>query len=267
MKATSNFSPGSSAAQNQDALKSTLNTLCSQTGCSDKYIRTQLTSFGTACSAELDPSTGNKSVRDAYDILYIMQPFQDAICTKDDDGSYCALKTPSKSSSSSSSSDDKTGAVVNAVVDGTDADVVNDAIEDFYAKGVDSVSLRKRAQQTIYTPDTEAYRESGVMYLYTLPSLSADSLCTPCTQKVLSAYASWEATVPYAAGLSNSPMLGGQGELWTETKKKCGDSFMNVVTSSVGTANSERVNSGTQVSVSGALAGVAAVAMGFFVAL
>ncbi|KIO26770.1 hypothetical protein M407DRAFT_23966 [Tulasnella calospora MUT 4182] len=266
LKATSNFSPGSSADQNQDTLISTLNTLCSAQGCSDTYVRTQLTNFAAACPAELDPSTGNKAVRDAYDILYIMQPFQDSICTKDN-GTYCVLKTPSKSSTSSSSSNDNTGANINVVDNATDADTVNDAIDEFYSKGVDSLTRRKRAEQTVYAPDTETYRDSGVMYLYTLPSLSADSLCTTCTQKVLAAYASWEATVPYAAGLSNSPMLGGQGDLWTQTKKKCGDSFMNVVTSSVGTANAEKVNAGTQVGVSGAVAGVFAVAMGFFVAL
>ncbi|KAG8930400.1 hypothetical protein FRC01_002826 [Tulasnella sp. 417] len=265
LTATSNFGPGSNATQSQDALVATLDKLCSATGCSDKLIRTQLTNFASACKAELDPSTGNASVRDAYDILYVMQPWQDSICLKDN-GSYCVLKAPSKSSTSSSSSDDKTGAVVNAVVDdGTDADLVNDAVEEFYAKGVNSVS-RKRAEQTVYSPDTETYRESGVMYLYTLPSLSAESLCTPCTQKMLSAYASWEATVPYAAGLANSPMLGGQSDLWDATKKKCGDSFMNVVTASVGTANAE-VNAATQVGVSSAVAGVFAVAMGFVVAL
>lgn len=232
LKATSSFSNGN---QNKNSLVSVLNTLCSANPCSDKYIRTQLTSFGTACQAELDPSSGNESVRDAYDILYVMQPFLGAICSKDDDGTYCAVSSSSQAANATSSSG----------------------------------GSKKRADQDVYAPDTAAYRNSGIMYLGTLPSLSADSLCTTCTQNVLSSYAKWEATVPYAMGLSNSPMLGDQGDLWTQTKKKCGDSFMNVVTSSVGTANAE-ANAGvsaTQVGVSSAVAGVFAVAMGFWVAL
>lgn len=232
LKATSSFSSGN---QNQNTLDLAIKTVCSATPCSDKYIRTQLTNFGTACQAELDPSSGDESVRDAYDILYVMQPFLAAICAKDSDGTYCAVNSSSQTANATSSSGGS-----------------------------------KRADQTVYAPDTADYRNNGVMYLGILPSLSAKSLCTTCTQEVLSAYAQWEATVPYATGLSNSPMLGGQGDLWTQTKKTCGDSFMNVVTSSVGTANAEAANAGVsanQVGVSSAVAGVFAVAMGFWVAL
>ncbi|KAG8981388.1 hypothetical protein FRB90_007291 [Tulasnella sp. 427] len=266
LKATSAFGPGSSSTQSQSALVSALDTLCSSTGCSDKYVRTQLTKFASACKDELDPDSGNKGVRDTYDILYVMQPWQDALCTKDN-GSYCVLQAASSDSAATSSSN--TNGTVNAVVSGgSDADLVNSAIEDFYAKGASAPgTLRKRASQSVYSPDTAAYRASGVMYLYTLPDLSATSLCTTCTQEVINAYFKWEATIPYAAGLANSPMLGDQAALYKQVQTKCGSTFMNVA--KAGTANAE-TNAGvssTQVGVSSAIAGAFAVAMGFWVAL
>ncbi|KAG9015150.1 hypothetical protein FRB94_004269 [Tulasnella sp. JGI-2019a] len=263
LDATSAFAPdANNDALSTSTLVSTLDTLCAASGCKDTFIRTQLTSFYQACKSEL--LDANAAVLDTYDILYIMQPLTAALCTKDS-GTYCVLKAPSNATSTaaSASSSSPASAVANAAANyvssgdgsGSDLDITNNAIQTFKSGGLASTpapSVKRRSpaastnstqssstsssgQSVIqYAPDTATYRESNVMYLFTTPSLSAASLCTTCTQAILTVYAKWEAATPYGCGLSKSPMLGGQAELWTAASAKCGSTWMSKVQGAVG---------------------------------
>lgn len=271
LKATDAFGPSSNATQS--ALVSALDTLCASPGCSDSYIRSQLVAFNAACRPEL---TGpNIAVLDTYDILYIMNPLKKAICSKDS-GTYCVLKAPSSDPAPISSSSVSAGLAVanNFVSDSSDADIVAAAVAAFEKGGVVTPSKRRRAEaQSVvqYAPDTQVYRDNGVMYLYTLPNLSSASLCTNCTQQVLAAYAGWETAVPYAAGLTNSPMLGTQAQLWGQVSNKCGSAFVQKVQTAAGAAAGQvEANAGVasiNFGMGSAVTGAFAVALSLLVAL
>jgi hypothetical protein len=49
------------------------------------------------------------------------------------------------------------------------------------------------------------------------------------------AYIKWESKQPYALGLSQSPILGGQSALWSAINSTCGSAYVNAITSEVGT--------------------------------
>lgn len=49
------------------------------------------------------------------------------------------------------------------------------------------------------------------------------------------AYIKWESKQPYALGLSQSPILGGQSALWNAINSTCGAAYVNAITSEVGT--------------------------------
>jgi len=246
LTATDAFAPtANNASITTQTLTSTLDTLCSSTPCSDTYIRTQLVNFGNACEQELSGSNPNAAVQDTYDILYVMIPLQQALCTKDTDGSYCATKAPSDSTSTSNSSASTPSGlpnVANNYVTGSDAAITSDNVATFLKNGLVTTptsGLARRAasdDQTVvqYAPNTQVYRDTGVVYLFSVPSLSAASLCTTCTQNILTVYAAWESKTNYGMGLSKSPILGNQAQLWQATSQKCGAAFVSQVQGNVG---------------------------------
>jgi hypothetical protein len=75
--------------------------------------------------------------------------------------------------------------------------------------------------------------------------------------------------MPYALGLANSPMLGGQADLWKQVQAKCGSAYVNSIQSAAGTDNAATGTSGAsqQVGLSGGLMAAVAVFAGFFAAL
>ncbi|KAG8905795.1 hypothetical protein FRB99_008220 [Tulasnella sp. 403] len=279
LAATSAFMPSSDpSSHNTASVSAALNTLCATNGCSDTYIRNQLTNFYTACKAELTGPNPNENLIVTYDVLYIMAPFKKAACTKDTSSSpptYCVLKAPSSAASPSNMNSNNTlGVANNAVVtdSSSDAALVNAAIDDVQQNGVITYSAptRRRDQAVVqYGPNTQVYRENGVMYLFTLATMDKSNLCTTCTKLVLAAYAAWESTVPYALGLVNSPMLGGQGDLWKTTQQTCGQTFMNAV-STAGRASGNAISAGmpsASVGVGAGVLSVVAIAASLWVAL
>lgn len=246
-------------------LTATLDKLCAAPGCSDSYVRTQLTKFYAACKKELTGSTAVDSVKDTYDILYVMQPMKESICAKNS-GTYCVLTTSSTSSASASASSSSTTTgsagvqnlvAVAAATAESDGQVISDAVDTFLQKGVVKTgTVQRRAAKTnttttdsdngqtvIYAPNTQVYHDTGVMYLFALPSLSKDAFCTDCTSKVLQAYAAWESKTPYGAGLTASPMLGDQAALWSAASSKCGSSYVAAVQSAAGAEAKAEANS------------------------
>lgn len=58
-------------------------------------------------------------------------------------------------------------------------------------------------------------------------------------------YIKWETAFPYALGLSQSPILGGQSELWNAINATCGQGYVKAITTEVGiTANAFNSSSG-----------------------
>lgn len=70
------------------ALTTSLGDLCgSNAGCDTGLIRTYLSQFWDACSDDI--KNKNQKVSDVYDVLYLINPFREAICTKDAGQNYC----------------------------------------------------------------------------------------------------------------------------------------------------------------------------------
>ncbi|GAA5883631.1 hypothetical protein JCM16303_004923 [Sporobolomyces ruberrimus] len=76
-------------------------------------------------------------------------------------------------------------------------------------------------------PNSQTYRSMSLPFLFLSSTLPSTTLCTPCTKQILTNYISFESRQPYALGLANSPILGGQGDLWQGTGEKCGAGFLS----------------------------------------
>lgn len=88
-KATGAYTNATTAGEDvSSALKTSLGSLCgSNAGCDAGLIRNYLSRFWGACSDDIKNS--NKQVVDVYDVLYLINPFREAICTKDAGQNYC----------------------------------------------------------------------------------------------------------------------------------------------------------------------------------
>ena len=277
INATSSFSPTSGANLTGSDINYTLASICkSSAGCSDSTIRTWLSSFYAACQPELTSSDSyNAEVRKLYDILYVVNPLQGAVCAIDSaNQEYCvneiiaAEKAGNSSSTSSrsasaSASASASGVANNtlisnlAVVDGLSSSVTF-AAEHLYVtvtEGASALSRRvfnlisarqaqTQAHATIITPNTTTYGSTNLAFLFLAPDFPAASLCTPCTREVMVAYIKWESKQPYALGLSQSPILGGQSELWSAINSTCGSAYVNAITSEVGTFSTQSTTGG-----------------------
>lgn len=107
--------------------------------------------------------------------------------------------------------------------------------------------VAQSAFATIVTPNATTYRTTNLPFLFLQPDYTSAQLCTPCTREVMVSYIKWETAVPYALGLSASPILGGQLDLWNAINSTCGTAYVNAIMSQVG------VLSSTGNSTSGAL--------------
>ncbi|BGP43954.1 hypothetical protein JCM10450v2_008166 [Rhodotorula kratochvilovae] len=86
-------------------------------------------------------------------------------------------------------------------------------------------------------PNADTWSSSSLPFLFLSPSMSSTVLCSQCTKSILSAYIAFESRMPYAVGLANSPLLKGQGALWTATGEKCGGGFLESVAKQAGETN------------------------------
>jgi hypothetical protein len=89
---------------------------------------------------------------------------------------------------------------------------------------------------SVITPNMTTYRNTNLPFLFLQPNMKASALCTPCTREVMVSYIKWETAFPYALGLSQSPILGGQSELWNAINATCGQGYVKAITSEVGIA-------------------------------
>lgn len=202
-----------------------------------------LANFYTACSTDMlgtngDGSNGNKNVIDIYDVLYLISPLKNAICTKSGN-QYCVdviSQQESSSSSASSSVAADSGSSVSSSHSVSTSASAPSASASTHAKRSPSYpvsSLYKRStvfardQDTLDTiaPEAAQYNTIGLPYLFITPNLTATELCTPCTSSVVGSYISFESITPYALGIANSPMLSGQVTLWNKIKSTCPQDF------------------------------------------
>ncbi|SCZ91967.1 BZ3500_MvSof-1268-A1-R1_Chr5-3g08252 [Microbotryum saponariae] len=86
-------------------------------------------------------------------------------------------------------------------------------------------------------PNPATWAAHSLPFLFLSANMSSALLCTSCTKSILAAYVCWEIRMPYALGLSNSPMLGHQGDLWTGTGETCGTGFLASIQSLAGEIN------------------------------
>jgi hypothetical protein len=225
-----------------------------------------LSSFYSSCQAELTSKDSyNSQIRELYDILYVVNPLQGAVCAIDSaNQEYCvneiiaaekANATGSASAAPSASGVTNGTLLSNLAVVG-DWSPVSIAAENLYltiATGASSLSKRvvnmissRQAQQsfaTIITPNATTYRNTNLPFLFLDPSMSSKALCTPCTREIMVAYIKWESKQPYALGLSQSPILGGQSALWSAINSTCGATYVNAITSEVGTFTTQGTGS------------------------
>lgn len=86
-------------------------------------------------------------------------------------------------------------------------------------------------------PDAQTWSTSNLPFLFLSPNMTSSVLCSSCTKQILAAYVAWESRMPYALGLANSPLLSGQGDLWTGLGQVCGTGFLQAVTQQAGETN------------------------------
>lgn len=216
--ALSSFNSGSGSSS---AVSKTLASLCASNSCSTSTIRSKLTEFKDACSDDFT----NDMVAKQYDVWYSFIPFKAAICAKDPDSqNFCLENTGTGSSSSSTHQNTRRSDVTYAVKHLTNA-------------------VHKRAQ-TVLMPNTDTYRNSHLMYLFVSPDMTADQLCTPCTQQIYSKYIAFQTATPHALGIKQSPLLSGQSELWAAMQAKCPAEFMTEVTNIAGVVSADKLTGG-----------------------
>ncbi|KZP00726.1 hypothetical protein CALVIDRAFT_560060 [Calocera viscosa TUFC12733] len=255
LTAASAFAPTASGSSSSAALSSTLTTLCATTPCADTTIRSQLANFYSACQAELtaSPSTTTAQgqayaeVRQFYDVLYVVNPLREAVCSKDNStGAWCVQEIAHEDAVAGNN----TAALVNAAVAPSAQDKAIALAQEYLYES--AAPLRKRdgtdtnsssplstpaplANDTSVLPNATTYGSTNLAFLFLLPSLPSTLLCTTCTRTLLTSYIRWESAVPYALGLSNSAILGGQAALWNGVTATCGSGFVSNVEQGAGT--------------------------------
>jgi len=219
VQATANYGPGgnTSSSTSSTALSNSLSSICSSsTACDEAKIRTALSSFYSSCSSELT-SNKNQDVQRAYDFLYTLIPMREAVCSKDDSGKWCATQVHSSSAGVSVSA---SVALANNAVDTGNQLNADDIQANLW------VSSQSKRADAIY-PNVTTFASNNLPFLGIQAGGSYAELCTTCTRNVLTAYIDFESSTPYAPGLSNSLLLGGQTQLYNGVQSTCGSSFLS----------------------------------------
>jgi hypothetical protein len=291
INATSSFSPNADGNLTSSDINYALGAICKSTaGCSDSTVRTWLSSFYTSCQAELTSTESYAAqVRELYDILYVVNPLQAAVCAVDSaNQEYCvnaiiaaeknssAARTSTAASASASASGVANNTLFNLAVSDSTWSPVAFAADHLYITLNVAGSLTKRMLNllssrqavtqnfaTIITPNATTYRNTNLPFLFLQPTLASDALCTPCTREIMVAYIKWESKQPYALGLSQSPILGGQSALWNAINSTCGSAYVNAITSEVGTFTQQTTGGAMAMLVPSSLAVAVASVLGF----
>jgi hypothetical protein len=210
LHATSPFAPGGNAGDASSASVTTAIAAIQSTDlCPESLFQGKLAEFYSQCPTELT-SNSNPDVINIYDVLYMVLPMKEVICSKDDNDNYCVLQPTGPNSDSNSAS---------------------------------SPSVQRSATAAI-TPNMTAFRDSNIPFLFRQPSFSATELCTTCTRQVFNVYANFETAVYYAPGLAQSPMLAGQPDLYNAIQNQCGPNFLQTSIQAAGDISGSSLFSG-----------------------
>lgn len=248
--ATASFSPDTQSTLSQENITATLSSICktasaanSTTGCSDGLVRSLLADFYQSCQSELtDADKYSTAVRELYDLLYVVNPLQAAVCTKNSGTQkYCVLDIVANGSNNATGVNG-TNLVSFATQDGWNP--VKFAAENFYilsktlgrrflsyvarqdgGESTEGASNSTGNVEALLQPNATTFKTTNLPFLFLQPDMTSAQLCTPCTRAVLVAYVKWEARQPYALGLSQSPILGGQMDLWKSIEQTCGQTY------------------------------------------
>ena len=249
VNATSEFNPSSADRYSDAALSTTLTALCSGSSkCDETKMRSQLANYYTACQTDLLGDGANDQVKTTYDILYVLLPLRNAVCAKNPStNKYCVQEIHVANSTSNSNVaraliadnlDSSSGLHVSSdtlrLLETNLFEVMDNTGYQIGAVKPGAVLPRADNSTAALIPDTKTWRSTSLIYLFISPEYGANHLCTSCTKAVLSAYVKFEAATPYALGLTNSPLLGDQLNLWNNLTEKCNTTFTNDILSSAG---------------------------------
>lgn len=254
--AAANFGVGSNSGNaSASAVNSALNSLCpSLSACPESVIRGQLTDFYTACPNELTSSPNTDVIR-AYDVLYALFPLSKAVCTKSDNGNYCVLEVGSTNSTTGKNLL-SSGSTESSPADGLWLPLTS--------------KNSRRAEQQVIIPNLEQFKSTNLVFLGIQPSLAADKLCQPCTRNVLNEYIQFTSSLPYAPGIANSPLMGGETDLYKAVQEKCGAPFLSGSVQAAGGISGGVLGSGAadlSVNTRTVAGAFSAIIAGFFIAL
>lgn len=225
LSATSLFSPASSSHSSSSSdISAALNKLCSaQSSCNDDAIKQSLTWFSGNCSAELQ--SGNDVVKSNYDVLYVLSPFTDAVCSKDSaSGKYCALQIGQASGNSTAASASNSTAGTPSGAQQLIAqtyEVPHIQISTLYVNLASAAKnalnrLRRRGptgstattvsanggDDSALMPNSTTFRSTNLPFLFVSGDMSTAQLCTTCTKAVLAAYVGFETEFPYGEAIT-----------------------------------------------------------------
>lgn len=219
--ATSAFAPGVNSSDiTTDLINTVLSNLCSASAfaaCPDSTVRSQLLSYYSACSAELTTNI-NTDVLRTYDVLYVLTPLREAVCSKSDNGKYCVTQLNTTSSSS-------TAGNVALVTPNK-----QQALQQYLYSTTDSAASARRDvsnSTTALIPNTTTFQDTNLVFLFLDPKMNSTQLCTTCTRNILTSYITFESSLPYAPGLNKSLLLGGQSALYNAVTTTCSSGFLS----------------------------------------
>lgn len=224
--ATAAFGPGANATSSptSSAISSALDSVCASS-CDDQTLRELLSQFYSGCTPELT-SNPNPDVIRTYDVLYALTPFKAALCTKDSNGAYCATEATSSASSATNNQVD--------IVVPSGGDSPASSLKKYLWSATTGLKRATADTTAALIPNVTTYKDSNLLFFFLKPDTPSAQLCTTCARSVLLSYIQFQTSVPYAPGLGVSPLMGGQGDLYSAMTKTCGATFFTGGVSAVG---------------------------------
>lgn len=248
--ATSAFAPGNTTPTSA-SVTSSLTSLCSDSvsnACPESLIRSKITAFYTACTAELTTNKVSDVIK-IYDVLYTIPPLRTSICSKDDNGAWCVMAPTTT-----------TREVSDTVAGDSSSLSLPQLLAFLYTDN--SGALKRRADSTGILPNMTTYHDTNLPFIFFTPSLDATKLCTTCSRNVLTAYINFESNVPYGPGLSQSQLLDTQSALYNAIQQKCPAGFLSGAVQAAGGLSGPLLSSGAVSTVGAEYQRILALAMG-----
>lgn len=152
--------------------------------------------------------------------MYAMVPLSQAICSKDDNGDYCAANLSNAST---------TGTV--ALVDSAQSQKQALLRQYLYSASDTTAPAARRdlsnTNITALVPNVTTYQSTNLVFLFLDASSTSSQLCTTCTRNIMTPYITFESNCPYGPSISQSLLFAGQTNLYNNITSKCGSNFLS----------------------------------------